>query len=359
VQRRQARAAGDAARGSRDGQTVKSDEAQEQKLKAQVLESQLNAQGDANSVADDKQTLAALGKEVSGLKRDVQKEKMKVSEADSKLKSKETQVKDEQARSRSALDSPQLEALKAKEADLAKAMQSKAAELRGEQQQGADAKQADAALSEQQKAVDARLRRVKSVAKSENAQIEELGKGLQNHKKKEQVLAKVQQSWEASLTSNEEAAVKEKSQKTHTAHEVAKLERQDLAAQQEDTAVEMARERKAIKLEQAVKAVSNHLKLAQQETDKIKAKESKAMEKLEMTNAQITHYSKKMEELRERKRMLVQSKLDDLEKKDTPFHAEGVQAMDKMAEANQLRADDMKKTEAIVKAAQAKSEAPA
>ena len=64
-------------------------------------------------------------------------------------------------------------------------MQGKAAEMRSEQQQSADAKRADAALSEQQKAVDARLRRVKSVAKSENGEIEELGKGLQNHKKKE------------------------------------------------------------------------------------------------------------------------------------------------------------------------------
>jgi len=222
----------------------------------------------------------------------------------------------------------------------------------------AEAERQSAALSEQLKAVESRLSRVQSVIHNENDQIVELHKGLSEEKKKTGVLTGVQGSWEQSLQSNEEAAIKEQAQKVHTAHEVSKLERSDLAAQQRDTEVEMARERKALKLEQAVKAVSNHFKLAQHEGQKVKDEEAKATNDVEMVNAEITHYSKQLEDLRDRKRMLIQSKLDDLEKQSAPFHAEGLQAMDKMEEANQLRANDMKKTEEIVEAAEAKTEAP-
>jgi len=120
----------------------------------------------------------------------------------------------------------------------------------------------------------------------------------------------------------------------------------------------MARERKAIKLEQAVKAVSNHYKLAQHEQEEVKKAENKAIQKVEMVKAQIAHNNNEIEALRQRKRTLIQSKLDDLEKKTAPFHAEGMQAINKMAEANKLRAQDMKKTEAIVNAAEAKTNGP-
>jgi len=329
-----------------------------QKLKAEVLESKLKAQGKANAVADDKQELATAKKEVSQLNDDARKEKTKVSEADSKLQAKETQVKDEQARSKKAVDPAELEALKAKKQALKAKEQEKKREVTKEDKKAAEANRASAALKEQLKAADSRLDRVKSVAKSVQGQIKELESTKEEQKKKHQVLSKVQQSWESTLASNKEAAVREKAQKEKTAEHLKKLEHENLAAQQKDTEVQMAKERKAIKLEQAVKAVSYQLKLAQQENGAVKRKEAKAREKLSTLKAQGLHASKSIESLRERKRLLIQSKLDDLEKKSAPFHNEGQQAMGKMAEANKLRATDLQKTEAIVRAAEAKSQAP-
>jgi hypothetical protein len=65
-----------------------------------------------------------------------------------------------------------------------------------------------------------------------------------------------------------------------------------------------------------------------------------------------------VEDLRERKRTLVQSKLDDLEKKQAPFHDEGADAMHKMEEANAMRQEDLEKTEQVVRAATDAANAP-
>merc|ERR1719506_2012518 len=73
---------------------------------------------------------------------------------------------------------------------------------------------------------------------------------------------------------------------------------------------------------------------------------------------EIKHEEREVEELRTRKRTLIQSKLDDLDKKDAPFHDEGAEAMDKMQEANEMREEDMKKTEEEVKAATDAADAP-
>merc|ERR1712146_177777 len=80
----------------------------------------------------------------------------------------------------------------------------------------------------------------------------------------------------------------------------------------------------------------------------VKAQQAQLMERMQMVDAQLMHATKRLDELRERKRVLVQSKLEDLEKQTAPFHTEAVEAMDKMAHANQLRAEAMKKTEAMV-----------
>jgi len=122
--------------------------------------------------------------------------------------------------------------------------------------------------------------------------------------------------------------------------------------------VELAKEHKAAKLEQAVKAVSNRAKLAKHELDVVKDKEQKIVESLHQGEAEIKHEEREVEELRARKRTLIQSKLDDLDRKDAPFHDEGAEAMEKMQEANEMREEDLKKTEEEVKAATDAADAP-
>merc|ERR1712022_60991 len=95
---------------------------------------------------------------------------------------------------------------------------------------------------------------------------------------------------------------------------------------------ELAKEHKAAKLEQAVKAVSNRAKLAKHELDVVKDKEQKIVESLHQGEAEIKHEEREVEELRARKRTLIQSKLDDLDRKDAPFHDEGAEAMEKTQE---------------------------
>merc|ERR1711959_222369 len=169
--------------------------------------------------------------------------------------------------------------------------------------------------------------------------------------KKNEVLKNVESSWETTLHQNEAAAVEEEAKKAQVVHQLSAVKDEQAKAQERQAEVELAKEHKAAKLEQAVKAVSNRAKLAKHELETVKTKEQEVVESLEHGEAEIKHEQREVEELRARKRTLIQSKLDDLDKKDTPFHDEGAEAMEKMQEANEMREEDMKKTEEEVKAA--------
>jgi hypothetical protein len=175
---------------------------------------------------------------------------------------------------------------------------------------------------------------------------------------KNEALKNVESSWEGTLQQNEAESVEEEAKKAEVLHELAKIKDEAVKAKERQAEVEMAKEHKAAKLEQAVKAVSNRAKLATHEQDIVKEKEQAIVESLEQEQAGIKHMQKEVDDLRERKRTLVQSKLDDLEKKQAPFHDEGADAMSKMEEANKMREEDLKKTEEVVQAATEAANAP-
>merc|ERR1711907_848903 len=136
--------------------------------------------------------------------------------------------------------------------------------------------------------------------------------------------------WETTLHSNEAAAVEADAKKAQVIHDLSGVKDAQVKGKERQSEVELAKEHKAAKLEQAVKAVSNRAKLAEQEQEKVKEKEQEMSESLEQGQAEIKHMEKEVADLQERKRTLVQSKLDDLEKKQAPFHEEGADAMEKM-----------------------------
>jgi len=263
-------------------------------VKAKVLESKLKAQGESNNVADDKQAAAHLQKQLSSMKRDVKKEKMKISKADSTLRSKAAQVTAEQAQSKSAVNPTQLEALRSKQQGVKQALKNKQARIASEERRAADTNRASAALQQELKAVDGRLKRVKSVALTEKDKIKSLKTSVDKEKKKYGVLKKVKQSWEQSLVSSRESGKHVKEEKEKAAQELKNANRQSLVAQEKETQVQVGKEHKAIKAEQAAKAVSSELKVSQTERDHVKAKQTKSKEQVEVMQAKMMHESKKL-----------------------------------------------------------------
>merc|ERR1711959_137011 len=296
--------------------------------------------------------------ELNEMQANYEQTEMKVSQQDSGLQAKQAQVQQLKESESKAASPSSLENANAEMTEIAHQEAKESGKLKAAEAAAAQRTQEENSLKEEVKTLETRKKRLTAVEASENEQKEEETKAAAEVAKKNEVLKNVEGSWETTLKANEAAAVEEDAKKAQVIHELAAVKDEQVHSRGRQSDVELAKEHKAAKLEQAVKAVSNRAKLAKHELETVKTKEQEVVESLEHGEAEIKHEQREVEELQARKRTLIQSKLDDLDRKDAPFHDEGSEAMDKMQEANELRAEDLKKTEEEVKAATDAADAP-
>lgn len=252
------------------------------------------------------------------------------------------------SRTEQAGDSPELQGLEDKLARLEATEKEDTAKTAQAASDAAAAKRAKAVLHGKLIAVDARVAHVKQSIHDVKEEILDAKHDEEHQNKRAEVLTKVKEQWSDALTTSKQAVEEVQAQHQSTADALDAITETQSATVEREKETLAAVERKAAEWESMMQNVTDTFNTADQKNKKIKADEAAVADRSQMLYAQLTHYTKRLAELRERKRALVQSKLDDLEQQTAPFHEEALNAMDQMAKANQLRADAMQQSLAVV-----------
>jgi chromosome segregation ATPase len=320
----------------------------EESLKSELLKLQMSTQEQTGELTESKRAVAAEDHEVENAKQAVESTKRKINDAETATDNDKIQSESAEGRAQSASNSAQLAALKKQIQAAADKAKAEAEKIAAENKAADEAEQQAAALSGKLVGVNARLQHVTSEITSAKDQIMDVKHDINFQEKKQQVLGKVQQSWTQSLTEGKEKHqnIVAQQQRTETAIHQMKTDH-GVAVQKEERTLASV-QKKTEQWKMALKNTTDSYAVAHGHNANVKAQQAQLETRMQMVDAQMLHATKRLNELRERKRVLVQSKLEDLEKQTAPFHSEAVEAMDKMAHANQLRAEAMKKTEAMV-----------
>merc|ERR1712070_1193068 len=142
-----------------------------------------------------------------------------------------------------------------------------AGKLKAAEAAAASKTQQENSLKEEVKALETKKKRLAAVEASENEEKVQQTKEAGEVAKKNEVLKNVEASWETTLHSNEAAAVEADAKKAQVIHDLSGVKDAQVKGKERQSEVELAKEHKAAKLEQAVEAVSNRAKLAKHELD--------------------------------------------------------------------------------------------
>jgi chromosome segregation ATPase len=332
----------------KDSKNAKDAEETQEALKAQLLEAQLTVQAETKALASKKHDATLVTREVGKLKEKSKEADQRIASINSNLENTDAQIKQLESSTNSTLNSKELHELQGKElqaTEQAKEEEQKVSLAKAESMQ---AQESIATNKGKLDAVHARIDHTKSEVSSTKDEVLDVQHDIKHAQKKQQVIGKVQESWDRSLSESKEVLQDLQGQQKRVSQEIAALETKHSKIQQQESQQLESVNRKTSDWNSALLNTTNSFNVAHEHHMKTKALEAKTMDRLQALDEEISQSNKRLSELRERKRVLVQSKLDDLDKQTAPFHLDALQAMDKMAAANKLRADAMKKTEAIV-----------
>lgn len=354
--RRQQSESGEAQKVQSDEASLKAALAEEDNLKAQLLQMQLGMQGETAALNSAKSDLAETDKEVSGLDHTNSELQKGISDAQTNIDGKKAQLSNIESEENGALNSEELQEFKNKMHDLEQKDATEKQQTSVASAEAMHAQEDAATLRGRLHALDARFDHVKAEITSSKDEILDAQHSQKREQQKEQVVRKVQESWDRSLADNKESHRDVQAQRESARDSIAAAEEKTQAQLKAEEAQLATATEQTNKWEASLSEAAETMKVAEGHQSSIKGEEQQKMGKVRLLDAEILHYNQRLAALQERKRVLVQSKLDDLETQTAPFHVEAVQAMDKMARANELRSDAMKKTEALVNATAAPEE---
>jgi len=331
-----------------DSQRLKAALAEEKRLKLKLLEHQMQAQETITAAAAANKRLVQDKGKVDRAKQEAAGVDRKKQALLADLRLKQNQIDATLSRENAIGQAPELDSLAKQHRKLQKKLVDEKAEAVKNSEEARQATGAGTAQHGELLAVDARLEQLKSMVTAGSDQILDVRHDVKHEKKKQQVLEKVKQSWDDSLFNNKEALRNAEAQQNQAQEQFSAVEEQQKSSKEELQQQASAMEAREAKWTAKLKEVTKLYNEAHEHNNGLKAEKDKVSERMQMLDAQVAHKTKRLSELRDRKRALVQSKLEALDKQEKPFHEEAVEAMDKMATANQLRADAMEKTGAVV-----------
>merc|ERR1712022_44521 len=210
------------------------------------------------------------------------------------------------SRTEQAGDSPELQGLQDKLAGLEAKEKEDEEKTAQSASEAAAARRAKAVLHGQLIAVDARVDHVKQTIHDIKEEILDAKHDEEHQGKRAEVLTKVKEQWSDAMTTSSQAVEDAQAEHQRTADALdATTETQSAAVEREKETL-AAVEAKATEWETMMQNVTDTFNAADQKNKGVKADEASVADRSQMLDAQLTHYTKRLAELRERKRALVQ-----------------------------------------------------
>lgn len=329
----------------KDKQAQQAVQKQNRDTKVALLKESLRGKAEASELKKAQQALSDANKNVGQLEGNVQKQKLQLSEINGRTQGLKAQVKDENGLAKSLDKSSAGAKYKTKARQLGQLMKKDKRALNAEQEASTQGKKAEAMLQAKTEGLGGQIEDSKAQMSDSKEKLSEMKKNLSDQQKKHQVLKKVLGSWEHSLKASQAALDKQDTEMDAVKQRIGKQKQKAKAAIRLETKAKDRKQADTREWSHLLKAASEHLNVAHQNKQKVEAGAARDQSKLKLIEAKIAHQKIELTNLRQRKRKLVQSKLDALEKKEAPFHAPALKEMNDIAKANALQAESMQATQ--------------